>query len=147
MKQKLSKLGRNGGWSAWLKQQKIPRSTADRLVLEHAEYFDLRDELPHRAPSEPLEGNICQAAYRTSDRFETMLRSPKSRMTFVKVAADLFGLEVDLGEVDSVRLTLPPPVEQANFDCRVPNVIRVMEDGAVVPVDYELRDESMADFH
>jgi hypothetical protein len=143
-KQQISKLGRTGGWSGWLKQQNIPRSTADRLVLEHAEYFDLASELPHRNPAEPLEGNVCQAAFRTSERFERTLRSPKSRLTFMKVLADLFSFNVELEESDSVRLTMPPPIDAANVDHRVPNVIRIMEDGAVLPVDYELHDEAGA---
>src|SRR5664279_3408750 len=36
MKAVLSKPGRNGGWSGWLKQRSIPRATADRLVTRFA---------------------------------------------------------------------------------------------------------------
>ena len=32
MKRKLSRMGRNGGWSEWLRQNKISRASADRLV-------------------------------------------------------------------------------------------------------------------
>jgi hypothetical protein len=138
-KLQISKLGRNGGWSPWLKQNKIPRSTADRLVLEHAEYFDLQDELPHRDLAEPLEGNVCQAAFRTQERFEKTLRSAKSRMAFIKVLADLFGFDVELEDTDSVLLTIPSLAEPVPYDNRVPNVIRIMDDGAIVPVDYELQ--------
>ena len=46
-----------GTWSTWLKQQKISRSTADRLVLEYAETHGLSDDFPHRE-GEPQEGNI-----------------------------------------------------------------------------------------
>jgi hypothetical protein len=140
MKQKLSKLGRSGGWSAWLKQNKISRSTADRLVLEHAEYFNISDELPRRQPAEPLEGNVCQAAFRTKKQLANTLRSPKSRMTFIKVLADIFGFDVEHGNSNAVRLTAPPTADPLPFDNRVPNLITIMEDGAVIPVDYELKD-------
>lgn len=140
-KKKLSRLGRNGRWSLWLRQQNIPRSTADRLVLDYVEYFDLKDELPHRADGEPLEGRVCQAAYRTNERLENMLSTARSRMSFVKVLADLFGLGVEYGEADSVRLTMPPPLDTANVNRPVPNVIRVDDERGVVPENYELKDE------
>ena len=140
-KRDLCKLGRNGRWSAWLNQNKIPRSTADRLVLEHAEFFGLKDEFAHRESSEPMDGNISQAAYRTCDRLENMLRSPQSRMKFVRCVGDLMGFDVEYGDNrDSVRLTIPPPVDETDITDVAPNIIRVSDDGKVVPVDYELRD-------
>jgi hypothetical protein len=114
MKKKLCRLGRNGGWSLWLKQQRIARSTADRLVLNYAECHGLSDEFPHRE-GDPHEGNICVAAQRTSDRLENMLKSPRSRMTFVKVLADLFGLYVEW-EGEGARLSL-----RTQFDDEHPN--------------------------
>ena len=37
-KQMLCRLGRGGEWSLWLRQQKISRSTADRLVAPASAY-------------------------------------------------------------------------------------------------------------
>jgi hypothetical protein len=37
MKQILCRAGRAGQWRSWLRQQHIPRSTADRLAMRHAE--------------------------------------------------------------------------------------------------------------
>ena len=144
MKQKLSRLGRNGGWSLWLRQQNIQRSTADRLVTQYAESYGLTDELRHREITEPLEGNVSLAASRVCKRLKNMLKSPRSRMSFMKVLADLFGLEVEYGEADSVRLTMPPAVDTANVSHTVPSRVRVDDDGTVKPVDYELK-ESEAD--
>ncbi len=56
-KQMLCRLGRSGQWSLWLRQQKISRSTADRLVAQYAESHGLADELRHRDRTEPLEGD------------------------------------------------------------------------------------------
>jgi hypothetical protein len=111
------------------------------LVLEYAEFFGLKEELPHREQGEPLEGNICQAAYRTSDRLENMLRSPKSRMTFVRCLADLLGFDVEYGEGESVRLTVPSPVKDEDIEHKVPNVIQVDANGKLVPTNYELKEE------
>src|ERR1039458_7073290 len=95
MKLKLSRLGRNGQWSLWLRQQKISRSTADRLVAQYAESHGLTDELHHREIIEPLQGNVCLAASRVRKRLKNILNTPRSRMAFIKVLADLFGLNVE----------------------------------------------------
>jgi len=140
MKHKLCRLGRRGGWSAWLKERRIPRSSADRLVLEHAEYHGLTGELLHRDNAEPHEGNICQAAHRTADRLENMLKSPTSRMTYVKVLADLFGLQVDW-EGEGVRLTIPPPVDENNFEPGVaPSIMEHHRDETLTTADCELKE-------
>ena len=141
MKQKLSRLGRNGQWSLWLRQQRIQRSTADRLVAQYAESYGLTDELRHREIIEPLQGNVCLAASRVRKRLKNMLNSPRSRMEFVKVLADLFGLTVEW-EGEGVRLSIPPSVDEDNpADCVVPPVIEVQDDGTIRPVNYELKDE------
>jgi hypothetical protein len=38
------------------------------------------------------------------------------------------------------------PVSDEDIDYRVPNVIQIADDGSVVPVNYELKDEDEADF-
>ena len=140
-KKRLSRLGRNGAWSGWLRQNKIPRSTADRLVLEHVEFFGLQHELPHREQAEPLEGRISLAACKTSDRHELMLKSPRSRMMFLSCVADRFGLGVEFGEDGSVSLSTPPTVKAEKIDYRVPNVMQITVDGSVQPINYELADD------
>lgn len=146
-KQTLSRLGRNGQWSLWLRQQRISRSTADRLVAQYAESHGLGDELRHREIIEPLQGNVCLAAHRVFKRLKNMLTTPRSRMIFVRVLADLFGLTVDLeASADSVRVSIPPPVNENDFSsCPVPNVIEMGVDGKPKPVNYEFRDEYRED--
>jgi hypothetical protein len=146
MKQRLSRPGRNGRWHAWLKQNKIERSCADRLVLDFAESIGRRYELPSRYIPEPLQGNISLAAHRASERVEKKLTTTRSRMQFLSCLANLLDLSVDW-DGDSVRLGPPAPCELSEAElCKVPNVIEVLEDGTIRPVDYELRDYDGADF-
>jgi hypothetical protein len=139
-KKRLSRLGRNGCWSQWLRQHKIPRGTADRLTMEHVEFFGLEHEVPRRVRVEPLEGNVCLAACRTGDKFELTLKTPRSKMIFLRCLADRFGFEVDLELDGSVRLSTPPPLNEEEFDNTVPPVMTTAEDGTEVPVDYELQE-------
>ena len=140
-KQMLCRLGRNGQWSLWLRQQRISRSTADRLVAQYAASYGLTDELHQRNIAEPLEGNVCSAAQRTYKRLKNMLSTPRSRLMFLTCLADSFGLGVDSELDGSVRLSTPPPVGEEDIDYWVPNVIEVQQDGTIRPVNYELRDE------
>jgi hypothetical protein len=133
LKQKISKPGRNGAWSAFLKEHNIIRNTADRLALEHSEFYNLSDT------REPVENRICQTAYRTSEGLENMLRSPMARMKFVRCLADFFELTVEF-EGDSVRLSVPPSIE-TDLAAVPPNIIELGADGKVKPVNYELADD------
>lgn len=138
-KRSLCRLGRNGGWLQWLKENGISRSTADRLALEHAEYYGLTDELAHRAIADPIEGRVCQAAHRTADRLNRFLSSPGSRMTFVQVLADLLDLRVDW-EGKTVRLSIAPPENSEKWkNVVVPKVMVVGENGNPMPVNYDLK--------
>src|SRR5664280_3460098 len=94
-KQMLCRLGRTGQWSSWLRQQRISRSTADRLVAQYAESHGQRDELQHREIAEPLESNVCLAASRVCKRLKNVLNTPRSRMLFLRCLADRLGLGVD----------------------------------------------------
>lgn len=144
-KQMLCRFGRNGQWSLWLRQQKISRSTADRLVGQYAESHGLAAELQHRDIAEPLEGNVCLAAIRVFKRLKNMLSSPRSQMIFLRCLADRFGLGVEFGEDGSTQLSLSRPANEGNISDKVPNVIQVLDNGSVMPVDYELRNDSRSD--
>jgi hypothetical protein len=115
--------------------------------LGFVESRGLTDELSHREFIEPLQGNVCIAAHRTCNRLETMLKTPRSRMIFIQVLADLFDLAVDWeGGVDSVRLSIPKPVDENDLSIyAIPPIISVQDDGTIRPVSYELRDEYRED--
>jgi hypothetical protein len=138
-KQMLCRLGRNGQWSLWLRQQKISRSTADRLVAQYASSYGLADELHHRDIDEPLEGNVCLAASRVYKRLKNMLSTPRSRMMFIRGLAHKFQLEVEMDADGSVRLSAPPPANEDELSKFVPNVMQIDDDGRIVPVNYKLK--------
>lgn len=110
--------------------------------MEHVEFFGLHHELPRRERSEPLEGNISQAACRVSDRHEQMLKSSRSRILFLSCLADRLGLAVDYSKDGSISLSTPPPDKPEDIYYRVPNVIQIADDGTVIPVNYELSDDN-----
>lgn len=138
-KQMLCRLGRGGQWSLWLRQQRISRSTADRLVAQYAESHGLAGELKHRDVAEPIEGNVCLAAIRVFKRLKNMLCTPLSRMIFIRCLAYKFQLEAEMGADGSVRLSTPPPANEEELSRFVPHVIQIDDSGRVVPVDYELK--------
>jgi hypothetical protein len=141
-KQMLCRLGRNGQWSLWLRQEKIARSTADRLVAQYAESHGLSDELHHREITEPWPSTVSLAAARTFKRLRKILSTPRSRIDFLRILGDLFELTVDPeGWEDSVRLSIPQPVDENDPNLyKVPNVLEITDDGKVKPVDYELKE-------
>jgi hypothetical protein len=98
--------------------------------------------LPHREIIEPLQGKVSLAAHRAFKRLKKMLKTPRARMTFIQVLADLFQLNVDCdGGVDSVRLSIPPPLDENDLaSCGVPNVLEIGADGTPKPVNYELKE-------
>jgi hypothetical protein len=122
-------------------QQRISRSTADRLVAQYAESYGQTDQLHHREIAEPLEANVCSAAQRACKRLKNALSTPRSRMMFLTCLADRFGPGVDFAEDGSVHLSSSPPVSEENFDYRVPNVMQIADDGSEVPVNYEIKDD------
>ena len=142
MKQRLSHLGRNGQWSLWLRQQKISRSTADRLVAQYAESHGQADQLHRREIAEPLEANICSAAQRICKRLKGTLSTPRSRMIFLKALAYRFDIPVDMGIDGSVHLSTPSPANEVSKF--VPHVIQIDDSGRVTPVNYEVREEDQA---
>jgi hypothetical protein len=144
-KQKLCRAGRSGGWHQWLKQNRISRSVADRLALEFAEHFGLAGELEHRTTTDPIKGRMCLRARRIAGRLTKSLPSPRSRMAFLQVLADLLSLQADW-EDEGVRLSMPPPENEEKWkQVVVPPVMVIGEDGVPKPADYELKDAKSAD--
>jgi hypothetical protein len=58
MKQVLAKPGRNGGWSSFLKERRIPRASADRLVARHLQSLNPDANRLSEAASEPTDEEV-----------------------------------------------------------------------------------------
>ena len=58
MKEMLAKPGRSGQWSSWLKERKIPRATADRLVTNFERSLNPEGNRLIEAITEPTEADI-----------------------------------------------------------------------------------------
>jgi hypothetical protein len=84
MKSLLSRPGRLGQWRRWLRQQGIPRSTADRLASRHAETLvGENGNVPTGAISEPGEANAEKLAKNVWLRFGKLLTTHESILRFI----------------------------------------------------------------
>ena len=91
MKSLLSRPGRGGEWRGWLRQQAIPRSTADRLVSRHAETLGERN-VPSGAISEPGEADAEKLARNVWLRIGKLLSTDEAAIRFINGIAELAGV-------------------------------------------------------
>lgn len=92
MKAVLSKPGRGGGWSAWLKKRSIPRATADRLVARYAHSVNPDKRLNESIPDEPTETELGKLASGVWGRVESKLPTGRSRYNFIRCLVGLAGV-------------------------------------------------------
>jgi hypothetical protein len=84
MKSLLSRPGRLGQWRGWLRQQGIPRSTADRLASRHAETLGTDNEnVPGGAISSSPEDSAEKLAKSVWQRFGKTLADDVSVVRFI----------------------------------------------------------------
>src|ERR1017187_9773401 len=91
LKQLLARPGRCGQWSSWLKERKISRATADRLVLRYGA-DQPGYESPHEAISNPSEDTAEKLARVVWSRFRKVLTSEESVIQFIDCIAELSGV-------------------------------------------------------
>src|SRR5438067_8308768 len=93
MKSLLSRPGRLGQWRGWLRQQNIPRSTADRLVSRHAETVDADSQnVPTEAISNSPEDGVERLAKSVWSRFKKVLTSDEFVINFISRIAEISGV-------------------------------------------------------
>ena len=94
LKQVLAKPGRDGRWSSFLKERKIPRATADRLVARHQRSLDPDGNRLTEATSEPTEEEIQRLLAKVLPKLRRVLRTPASAYRVVDLLSGSFeGLE------------------------------------------------------
>ncbi len=91
MKALLARRGRNGQWSGWLKERKISRATADRLVLRHERSLNPDGNCLTESISEPAEDEIQSLFAKVAPKLRRVLRTPASAYRFL----DLFSSSFD----------------------------------------------------
>ena len=91
LKQLLARPGRNGQWSAWLKERKISRATADRLVQRYGANLP-GYESPHEAISNPSEDSAEKLAKSVWLRFGKTLATDEVVIDFIRRIAELSGV-------------------------------------------------------
>jgi hypothetical protein len=91
MKELLARPGRNGQWSAWLKERAIPRGTADRLALKYERSLHPHANCPIEQLAEPTEEEIQKIFFKVLRKLRPVLRTPQSVYRFV----DLLTLSCD----------------------------------------------------
>jgi len=83
MKEVLAKPGRSGQWSSWLKERKIPRATADRLVTNYERSLSPDGNRLIESISEPTEDEIQKLFAKIFPKLRRVLRTPQSVYRFI----------------------------------------------------------------
>jgi hypothetical protein len=93
MKSLLSRPGRGGQWRSWLRERKIPRSTADRLVSRYAEALCGGDGnvLSEAIPDSP-EDSAERLARSVWQRIGKLLTTGESILRFIGCFAEISGV-------------------------------------------------------
>jgi hypothetical protein len=93
VKNLLSRPGRGGEWRGWLRERRIPRSTADRLVSRHAETLTGDNgNVPTGAISNSPEDSAEKLAKSVWQRFGKLLTTDESVILFIDRIAELSGV-------------------------------------------------------
>ncbi len=85
MKELLARPGRNGQWSAWLKERVIPRATADRLALKYERSLHPHANCLTEQLAEPAEEEIQKLFAKIFPKLRRVLRTPQSQFRFVEL--------------------------------------------------------------
>ncbi len=116
MKEVLAKPGRAGQWSSWLKERKIPRATADRLVTNYERSLNPDWNRLIEAITEPTEADIQKLFAKTFPKLRRVLRTPQSVYRFI----DLLSLSSDgtCRRLTEEGLLLIKPLPQSESDAQ-----------------------------
>src|ERR1017187_5533945 len=90
LKQLLARPGRCGQWSSWLKERKISRATADRLVQRYGANLP-GYESPHEAISNSPEDTAVRLAKSVWQRFRNTLATDEAVIQFIGCIAEFAG--------------------------------------------------------
>jgi len=139
MKELLAQPGRGGQWSAFLREQCIPRATADRLVAHYEQSINPDANRPSEAFSEPTEEEIQKLVTAVWPKLRRTLRSRQSLLLFVDLLTSQFNSS---GATDREILVLASsaaticPVSDGDYFAEPPSgsMLRPGSSQEVIPV-------------
>jgi len=108
MKTLLTTPGRAGKWSAWLKEHKIARSTADRLVVKHERSLNPNPNCLTDSISEPTDEEIQKLFDKIAPKLRRVLRTPASTYRFLDLLSS--SLVLNREETDEGFIVVKPGV-------------------------------------
>jgi len=111
MKGLLARPGRNGQWSAWLKERKISRATADRLVLRHERSLHPDSNCLTDSITEPTEAEIQTLLDKVLPKLRKLLRTKTSVYRFIELLVS--SLTLDHQATEEAILILRPAQQTA----------------------------------
>jgi len=96
LKSELSRVGRHGQWSAFLRKERLPRTTADRLIRNHTKSSQPAANCTNGAISDPSDEKVDEYVRKRIDKFNAFVDTPRSAFRFVEgVAIGLNHLKFD----------------------------------------------------
>jgi hypothetical protein len=109
MKALLATPGRAGKWSSWLKEQKIARSTADRLVAKHELLLHPDPNCPTDSIRDATDEELQALLDKVTPRLRKALPTPASAYKFIEMLVSSLALDHQGGEQGILILK---PVQQ-----------------------------------
>lgn len=136
MKATLAKPGRNGQWSSWLKEKRIPRATADRLVLRHERSLDPDSNCLNEQITQPSDEEIKTLLNKVLPKLQKGLPTSASAFRFVELLASSLALD---HQATGEGLLIMKPVQKTAVvePAREAQVERTELPAAPVPVTVE----------
>ncbi len=86
----VARRGRNGQWSGWLKERKISRATADRLVSKYERSLNPDTNRLTESISEPSDEEIQNLLDKITPKLNRVLRTPASVYRFLDLLSSSF---------------------------------------------------------
>jgi len=142
LKQLLARPGRNGQWSAWLKERKISRATADRLVQRYGANLP-GNESPHEANSNPSEDTAEKLARVVWSRFRKVLDTHETVVRFLASIAEISGVGHEQ-RAEGLVIFKPAPTAAEELPATAPAIDPAPQPSDEVPSIAEARDETAA---
>jgi hypothetical protein len=121
LKLTLAKTGRNGKWTAWLRENKVARASADRLVQRFESTLP-GFKSPHESDKEPTEADILKLSKAVWSRIHRVLTTDEAVVHFIRCIVIASGVAHEWREEGFVILhTVPEVVAELSHSTSSPD--------------------------